>query len=38
MSRRPDDRIISDALRDLVKKIDEILRRLDSGEMKFKKD
>ena len=36
--RRPSDKIVSDALRDINKKLDEILRRINSGDVKFKKD
>ena len=36
--RKPADKNVSDGLRDINKKLDEILRRINSGDVKFKKD
>ena len=36
--RRPEDKNVADALRDISKKLDEILRRINSGDVNFKKD
>ena len=36
--RKSSDKVISDALRDINKKLDEILRRINSGDVNFKKD
>ena len=36
--RKPSDKVIADALRDINKKLDEILRRINSGDVNFQKD